>query len=473
MGLSVFSFMNRWKNKVVGYWSVFFTYFVGSFGFIVTYLQSGKIFGGETAFWVSQLNTVVANPPHASAIILLCSFLLSFLIFTKSRSKGWFLICVLIGSIIAGFKVSGGVVLLAGMGAISLFQIIREKKFSYTFLFLILLATNLSTIRLVSKDAASYLIFQPWWFITTMLVEKLGLIDWVHKIQTYQSIGRFTSYLRIMEYEGIAFLIFVVGNLGMRIICLPVVFGKLFKFKSKILDSPIDAFLLSIALVGFVVPMLFLQKGVVSNSIQFMQYVLLITGFYAAIVVSSLLNKTRPIFLKITIIIFLIVLSTPTIIGNFVEFYGGQPNAVISNNEISALNFLKNNSSPNDVILTPPFSDGLKYSYRTNPLPIYAWSATGYVSSMSGRTTYLSDEEMAIQTGYPVDERLVNENNFFYKNDPTFNLNFLKQSKIRFIYIPKSQITINDNGHTETFDPSLDGLSDVYSNSEIDIYKVN
>jgi len=473
MGLSVYSFMSRWKNKVVGYWSVFFTYFVGSFGFVVTYLQSGKIFGGETAFWVSQLNTVVANPPHASAIILLCSFLLSFHLFTKSKSKSWFFICALIGCAITGFKVSGGVVLLAGMGTVSLFRIIREKKFDYTILFLVLLATNLITIRLVSKDAASYLIFQPWWFITTMLVEKLGLIDWVHKMQTYQSVGRFTSYLRIFEYEGIAFLIFIVGNLGTRIICFPGALKKLFKFKRKILDSPIDTFLLSIALVGFVVPMLFLQKGVVSNSIQFMQYVLLITGFYSAIVIVDVINKIKPVFWKMVIIILLIVLSVPTVIGNFVEFYGGLPNAKISNNEIAALSFLKDNSNSGDVILTPPFSDGLKYSYKTNPLPIYTWSGTGYVSSLTDRVTYLSDEEMDRQVNLPVDERLVNENEFFYKNDTMFNLNFLKLANIRFIYMPKSQITINDNVHIETFDPSRDGLTNVYSNPEIDVYKVD
>jgi len=465
--------MNRWKNKLIGYWSVFFTYFVGSFGFIVTYLNSGKIFGGETAFWVSQLNTVVANPPHASAIILLCAFLLSFLLFTKSKSKSWFFICFLIGSVIAGFKISGGVVLLAGMGTVSLFQIIREKKFNYAFLFLAILVTNLITVKLVSKDAASYLIFQPWWFITTMLTEKLGLLDWVRRVQTYLSVGRVTSYLRVVEYEGAALLIFVVGNLGMRIAGLPVIAQKLVKFKSKILDSPIDAFMLSATFVAFVIPMLFLQKGVASNIIQFMQYVLLFTGFYAAIFTFDLLSKVKHIGVKIAIIILLVVLSVPTVIGNFVEFYGSAPNAKISPNELVALNFLKDNSQPNDIILAPPFSDGLKYNYKTNPLPIYAWSSTGYVSSLTDRVTYLSDEDMARQTNFPVDQRLANENEFFYKNDVAYNTEFLKQENVRFIYIPKSQDTIIDNGHTETFNPSLSGMVKVYSNPEVDIYKVD
>ncbi|HUC95012.1 MAG TPA: hypothetical protein VMR19_03370 [Candidatus Saccharimonadales bacterium] len=465
MGLSVYSFMARWKNKIIGYWSVFFTYFVGSFGFVFTYITSGKIFGGETAFWVSQLNTVVANPPHASAIILLCTFLLSFLLFTKSKSKGWFFICVLVGSVIAGFKISGGVVLLAGMGAVSLFQIIRYKKFDYTILFLILLTTNLIIVRLVSKDATSYLIFQPWWFITTMLVEKLGLIDWILRIQTYQSIGRFTSYLRILEFEGTAFLIFIVGNLGIRIVGFPLIADKLLHFKKKILDSPLDTFLLPAGLVGFVVPMLFLQKGVVSNSIQFMQYTLLVTGFYGAIFTYYILKKIKPVFLKYLFALVLIVLSIPTVIGNFVEFYGSHPNAIIDNNEISALNYLKNNSKLGDIILTPPFDNGSKYDYKTSPLPIYAWSATGYVSSLTDRETYLSDEEMASQTGYDVNTRLDEENKFFSQKDFSFNLDFLKNNKIAYIYVPtprKYSLQEEDNH-----------LTTVFSNDEVNIYRVD
>jgi len=367
--------------------------------------------------------------------------------------------------IIAGFKVSGGVVLLAGMGAVSFFQIIREKKFSYTFLFLILLATNLLTIRLVSKDAASYLIFQPWWFIRTMVVVKLGLMDWELRRQTYLSVGRFTSYLRVIQLEGTALLIFIVGNLGVRIIGFPVIIHKLLKFKDKILESPIDAFILAVGITGFAIPMLFLQKGVVYNSIQFMQYTLLITGFYGAIFTYYSLKRIKPVFLKYLFVLILIALSVPTVIGNFVEFYGAHSNAIIDNNEISALNYLKNNSKPTDIILTPPFDNGSKYDYKTSPLPIYAWSATGYVSSLTDRSTYLSDEEMASQTGYPVNERLSNENEFFSQKDFNYNINFLKENNIAYIYVPtprKYSLQEEDNH-----------LTTVFSNDEVNIYRVN
>jgi uncharacterized membrane protein len=177
------------------------------------------------------------------------------------------------------------------------------------------------------------------------------------------------------------------------------------------------------------------------------------------------LKKIKPVFLKYLFALVLIVLSIPTVIGNFVEFYGSHPNAIIDNNEISALNYLKNNSKLGDIILTPPFDNGSKYDYKTSPLPIYAWSATGYVSSLTDRETYLSDEEMASQTGYDVNTRLDEENKFFSQKDFSFNLDFLKNNKIAYIYVPtprKYSLQEEDNH-----------LTTVFSNDEVNIYRVD
>jgi hypothetical protein len=464
LGTSIFSFMSKWKNKAVGYWSVFFTYFVGSFGFVVTYLQSGKIFGGETAFWVSQLNTVVANPPHTSAMILLCSFLLSFYLYTKNKSKSWFLLSLLFGSIVSGFKVSGGGILLAGLGVAAFFQVIREKKIDYFIMFFVLLATNYITLYLISPKATSLLIFQPWWFIRTMVVEKLGLIDWELRRQTYLWVGRFTSYLRVIQLEGTALLIFIVGNLGVRILGFPVMFKNLIYFKRKIFKNPIDAFLISSAFVGFMVPMLFLQKGVAWVSVQFMQYVLLITGFYGAIFTYSILKKIKLVLLKLLFVLILLLLSTPTVIGNFVEFYGKPPNAIISNSEIEALTFLKANSDPNDVILTPPYNKYAKNDYKKNPLPIYTWFGTAYVSALTERNTFLNCEEQLLIMGYDVEERLTEVENFFSQENFVFNNKFLTNNNIKYIYIPTPR--------KYTLQEEENNLTKVFSNDEVNIYKV-
>lgn len=370
----------------------------------------------------------------------------------------------LLGAIISGFKVSGGVVLLAGIGTAALIQLLKDRKLSYLALFLALLLSNFMTIRLLSKDATSFLIFEPWWFIRTMVVVKLGLIEWELRRQTYLAVGRFTSYLRIIQIEGTALVIFIVGNLGMRIVGFPVIIQSLMRFREKIIKNPIETFLLAAGFTGFIVPMLFLQKGIVYNSIQFMQYVLLITGFYAAIFTHNLIKKIKYSWLRYIFILVLTGLSVPTVIGNFVEFYGGPANAVISRSEISALGYLKNISQPSDVILTPPFDVNDKYGYKQNPLPIYAWAGTPYVSALTDRTTYLSGEDQLIITGYDVVSRLSLENSFFSQKDFVFNKSFLRDNKIAYLYIP--------NPKKYSLNPRANGLEQVYSNDEVIIYKV-
>jgi uncharacterized membrane protein len=168
---------------------------------------------------------------------------------------------------------------------------------------------------------------------------------------------------------------------------------------------------------------------------------------------------------KVLVILFVIIFSTPTVIGNFVEFYGNPPNAIISNSEISALNFLKVNSKPDDVILTPPYNQYAKNEYKKNPLPIYAWFGTAYVSALTNRTTFLSCEEQLYTMGYDVNARLDLENKFFSQKDFEFNKNFLKSNNIAYVYVQtpwKYSLREEDNN-----------LTKAYSNDEVTIYKVN
>lgn len=63
------------KTTAGGVWSVFFTYFAGSLGYIVTLIKEGKI-GGETIFWSSQIQSLSGNPPQALALIIILASLL-------------------------------------------------------------------------------------------------------------------------------------------------------------------------------------------------------------------------------------------------------------------------------------------------------------------------------------------------------------------------------------------------------------
>lgn len=466
IGTSVFAFVNRWQNNAnIAYLAVFFTYFTGSFGYIVTYIKQGHIFGGETVFWAAQLNTILGNPPHAISISFLTCFLLSFYLFIKARNKFWFFVCILLALILAGFKVSAGLVLLLGLGAAAICDFVFNKRKLSLALFLILSLSNFLTIKSMTRSAASFLIFLPWWFVRTMVVARLDWIDLELRRQHYLSVGRWTSYLRVLQLESLAFSIFLIGNLGMRFLGFYEQMRKIRVAKINFFKNPLEVLLFTTTWVSFLIPMLFVQRGIIYNNIQFMQYFLLIFGFYAAISAFRIIGYFKNRFVKLSILFLIISLSIPTVIGNLVEFYGRPPLAKITNLELQALNFLRQNSKSGQVVLNAPFNKYLHGKFDRQPWPLYAWYSTAYIPALTGLKTYLSSEEQALITGYPIDERLEKMKDFFKQEDVELNKRFLQDNKIDYLYLAKIEI--------ETPLKLDDKILEVFfENDEIIIYRV-
>lgn len=470
IGISVFSFVNRWqRSKAVAYLAVCFTYFVGSFGYLVTFIKSGQIFGGETVFWAAQGNTILGNPPHAISYALLPAFFLLFAIYLKTRTKYLFALSFFIASILAGFKVSGGVVMLAGIMISGLVDLSLNKNKGPIILAILLSLTNYVTFKAMTRGGESFLMFLPWWFVRTMVVagNRLGWIDLENQRQHYLSKGTWNAYLRVGQVEMTAFLIFLIGNCGTRTLGFIELFRKM-KIQNMMIfiKNPLDVLLFVSMWTGFLVPMLFVQRGIIYNNIQFMQYFLLILGFFAAIAAYNIHKSIKNIYFKFVLVILLVVFSVPTVIGNFVEFYGRPPLAKISNQELEALAFLKNNSSREDVILNMPFNKYLNGKFDKQPWPIYVWYSTSYIPALTARRTYLSSEEQALITGYPLEGRLEKMRGFFSQKDLSKNRQFLKEENIKYIYLAKKEIEI-------PILPDENNLKTFFENDEIIIYTVN
>ncbi len=444
IGMSVFAFVSRWQNnKRIGYLAIFFTYFVGSFGYIVTFMRSGNIFGGETVFWAAQENTLLGNPPHAISHGLLAAFFLSFLIYTKERNVMWVIITFLIGSILAGFKVSGGFVMLVGLSVASLIDFINKRNFLTLLLFLSLSLSNLLTFKSMTSNGSSFLMFLPWWFVRTMVVDRLGWVDLELRRQHYLSKGTWNATLRVIQLETIAFAIFIIGNLGMRVLGIVEMVIKFIKNKSEFIRDPIDAMLMVTMLTGLIVPLFYVQKGLIYNNIQFMQYFLFVFGFFGAISTYKILVNRKSRVLRVVIFLLISALALPTVIGNLVELYGPgkSPLAEISNSEINALKYLKENTKNDSIILTPPFNPYLKDKFKSQPKPIYAWYDTPYVSALTGRYSYLASEHVTLLFYPQTDQRINNKKKFFEQSDIAWNKQFLKDEKINYIYLSKNELS--------------------------------
>ena len=451
LGASAYFLTKRLSsNKSAPIWATIFTYFAGSLGFIVTYIKS-KTIAGESIFWATQPQSASGNPPQIISDFMILAAIYFLIILRKQKNKkrvGFiFAVCVILFGTLVSFKVYAGVVALGALGIAGVWQLIKEKRLQMLILAFVSGLLSFALYFPNTSGSASFLIFQPWWYIRTMVVEpsRLDWLDLELRRQFYLARGGIKSVLRIIEYEGIAFIIFFFGNLGMRFL------GLKYLFKTE----PIIKIAIVISLVS---PLLFLQKGVASNTSQFLQYFVLFFGILAGIQVAQMPTKFRHFLGPL-----IIILMVPTQIGLLKEFYSRPAFAKISKSEIQALNFIKENTSEDAVILTPPYNQ--YFSLGDSTPNIWDWFDTSYVSALSARRTYFDDYEQVDIMGYNWRSRLETKNYIFSQKDPVTVKQAFAETGVNILYFPKSQ--------APEVNPQIYGLTKIFENSDAEVWKAN
>ena len=445
LGASVFFLTKKLtKSFNASIWATIFTYFAGSFGYLI-----GK---GESVFWATQIQSSSGNPPQIISNFLFLAaiyYVLTYLDQTQKRLKlKYFLISFLLLGTISAFKIYAGVILLGTLSIVGTWNLIFKKD---TRLFLLSLLSGLLALGLYlpnSSSAGSFLIFEPWWYIRTMIVEpsRLNLLDWELKRQTYIYEH---NWKRVIWLEGMGLLIFFFGNLGMRVV-------GLWKFvKSNAI------FKISIVL-SLVLPLLFLQKGVASNTAQFLQYFILLFGILAGIAVSKIPKNLSYILFPL-----IFILMIPTQVNLLKDFYGTTKNprpafTKISTKELEALKFIKENTDKASVILTPPYN---QYYVGKESIPnIWDWFDTSYVSALTSRRTYFDDYEQVDIMGYDYKPRLKTKEIIFNSEKIEEVKEALKSTDADILYYPKAI--------TPKIDIDSIGLNKIFENNEVLVWKL-
>lgn len=441
LGLSSFILVRIWsKKEIAGIWAMIFTYFAGSFGWIL-YVPAHKSLGGESIFWVSQTQSVLGNPPHAAAFIIVTIFLFALFKYLNSRKLFYFFLCVILGASVIEFKVYAGVLILGGLLVIGIFDLLFKRVYQTMLLFFSTLIVALVIYLPNSINSQDFLIWQPWWFIRTMVVvpDRLDWLDLELRRQTYIAEH---NWKRVIQVEATAFLIFLFGNLGMRFLGFWAIFKQL---KMNIFKNSFNLFFLTITTASFFIPVFFLQKGVAWNSIQFNQYFLLFFGFLAGLAMVDILSKIKNKQVKMIFGTVVIIIAIPTQLGLLWQFYSNKPLSKVSYSEMLALNFL--NSQPAGVVLTAPFNKYERDKYQDPPVPIYAWYDTGYIPAFSSQKTLISDEEQVNIMGYKVDSLVEDRREAFESLDFSRMNSFLKKYNIDYIYLSWDQKMATDSAY--------------------------
>ncbi len=458
LGASVYYLTKKITNNFsASIWATIFTYFAGSFGFILTYIKNGSI-GGESIFWATQTQSSSGNPPQivSNFLVLTALYFLTTLL-QRKNNKLIFAICVLLFGTLSAFKIYAGIALLGALVVAGFWQLLKDK--SLLILSLAVVSGILAAILYFpnTQGSTSFLIFEPWWYIRTMIVEpsRLNLLDWELRRQTYIYEN---NWKRVIWLEGLGFLIFFFGNLGMRFVGL----WEFLKQAKGSLNNYFSLVFISTILISLIFPLLFLQKGVASNTSQFFQYFILLFGILAGITTATITSKFK------FLIPLIIILMIPTQIGLLYEFYGAPSHprsafAKISSQELQALEFVKQNSSENDIILTHPYNQYLNLGGNTPN--IWDWFDTSYVSAFTSRRTYMDDYEQVDIMGYDYKLRFETKKIIFESEDMEEVKTAIESTGSNILYFPKAV--------KPKLNPEDLGLTKLFENEEIEVWKIN
>lgn len=459
IGLLTYKFVIMWKKSVnMALWSVFFVYFAGGWGWLVTFFRGYEL-GGESMFWSQQAISTLVNPPFAmSLVFLLCGLVLLLKLQKTHNYKLTFLAIICFGILIS-IKSYAGVLSLGALFLVSLFEFYKNRTTQNFKVFIGSLILSIILFIPLNRNSSGLLVWQPFWFLETMmgLSDRFGYPKFYEAMVAYRAGNPIKA---ILAY-GIAFAIFWIGNLGTRIVKeLEVI--RLIKHPKQV--DQIEIFISSIILAGIAIPMLLLQKGTPWNTIQFLYYSLFFSSIIAGIAISNLIRAQKIRITKYFIAISFVILTIPTTLITISQNYlPPRPPAKLSTAELDALKFLAN--MPSGIVLTYPYDSAkAKEAESFPPRPLYLYESTAYVAAFSQKPVYLEDEVNLTIMNYnwPLRRKAVEE--FYKSTDQQFVYNFLRDNNIDYIYWVKPQ--------RATLGETQLGLKRLYENSEVDIYRV-
>lgn len=453
IGLMSYCLAKQWFNsEKAALLTCFFVYFGGSFGWILSFFRN-KSLGGETLFWAQQGISTLINPPFAISLLLFLGGLILFQKIIRKKEYQWSLIIplVLIWGVLIEFKVYAGVLILASLAAVTLYELIKRN---YGILKLSLPIATLSCVVFLPNNSgsSSLLVFSPFWLIHSMM-DFPDRLNWSRLALTRMSGFETGNWIKILGSETLGLLIFILGNLGTRIL-------GIFEFKKILPTNPFNLFILSFLFISVLSSLLFIQKGANFNTIQFFYYFLFIFNFLAASTLAKIWEKWKKV--GAVLVMTIVFLTIPTTWDTLQNYLPSRPPAMISIKEVEALHFLK--KQPNGIVLAFNFDTHLRDRF-VEPKPLFAYESTSYISAFSGKPEFIADTVNLEILGIDYKGRSQTQKDILAAREPEIFKKMLKTSNISYLYFPKFFKFSIDN--------ELYGIKRIFENEEVEIYKIN
>ena len=378
--------------------------------------------------WVDEFTTKMVNPQLLLSYVVILT-LLHLMLIQKKKSLRFIILFSIIGSSLLGIKSYGFILFVVSVLFISLLLLIK-RRFDFIGISAGLLSAGIVFYLLSNISKDTIFILAPFWFIKVMFEtpDHLAYPIWELKRQTYLA---HQNFLRIGQLYFEGFLLFLFINLGGRLIGFFALSGKFEGEKKEVIYL-----LWAIGLSGLILPMVFIQKGVAWNSIQFFYYVILAFSMLSIITIHRILRDKKRAAVIVVLIVWISLL--PGVFFSISNYYPGREKSYGSADYLQAVKFLKNQE--NGIILMHP-----------------TYAQDSFVPALSEKKAFFADEIILSIQLVAFETRKKQTESFFNNDDSQFQKDFLKGNNIKYIFTENKGNALN--------------MRKIYSNKEIIIYK--
>lgn len=483
-----------WKQKqAIATTAALMMVIMSNFGYLMPLIFPEKqYFLWDALFWVQPPLTHLINPPNSSSYLFLLGGSWALLKWHQTRMKGYlFFIGLFWGSII-GFKIYGGLLVLVSLLGLALIDYVVNRRYHFAQAWLAILPLQLLVLIPKWQSSSQLIHFVPGYNLATMLVspDRLNLMS----SAAFKSLFINSPWQTALVIAG-AMVLFVIGNLGPRVIALPAMIMALIRPKQN------DPFLLwatILSIAALIGATFFIQTGFKWNTIQFFYYAVVVTTIIAAAQIWDWLKKMQP-SLKIVLLILYLIIGLP---GTYQALKVINWHNVVSAEQVKACQWLRAATAKERVTILRPLPDQLLSDEgfgvwqsllrrgRLTSIKAMRQEAqdrsgatkeekitvkrhlvendlmqhdTAIVAALVGQNTYLEHMIHADNMNYPVLERAVKVRHFYTKANVIEAREFLEQENINYVMI--------NNKQPLPFKVSGVPLKVVYTNSKLTIYK--
>ena len=438
------------KKTFVRSLSVFLGIFAGNFAYFVPLFLGSRFDWKGNTFFSDQPFDQIINPYSVIGFsMLLVSIYCIYKLMNKDREiqNNWGLLCAVFIGGLYGFKSFGGIIAIGAFILISVYLLIIQKKKAILPIFCLTIAIFLFSFFQITDLGKAILNWAPGWLLTQLVGgEKLNIPKLIQIESYYSAIHNYPGLLKIKSLE---LIIYIIGNLGIRLFGVLYIFWLILKNIHK--DNARQMSLLYIIfvfLISFTIPLFFNLGQNAFNVIQFTPYSLVLSGLFTGLMFDSLWNYYSSKNNKIIIWLFVIIvcgLAVPVNIKNIISKIEN-PNDLIPNDEISAMDYIRNITRLNQLILIDPGQ--------------YEFDAI-YVPALSQRRIYLASPGYAIQTGNFPTDKFADLQDFYTYPVKSYLIN----NKIDYIYLLKK-----GNSYRNLLKSTNIGLKIIYENKSVIIF---